>query len=1302
MKIIKKILSLSILFIILLNSKAFAQFNQTQDRFNPNQNFQQNSNMGQENYNFSSQPNIFIKKNFDDNETSTETYYSKRRNKKLSLQGYDIFKNQNYYQLNQVQKGAIQDDYILGVGDEILIWLEGGINIYEKNIISRNGYINFTFTNPISALGRSFSEVKNEIEKRIENEFLETTAYISISNIKQISVTISGEVTEPGSYVMSGFSGIMDIIFQSGGIKKTGTLRSIKIIQNNKIQVIDLYEILFGLNPRKNLSEHLKDGAIIIVPPIGETIALDGDLAKPGIYEIKKNQESIEQFLEISGGLKSPEQFLIDRQRIGDDGFDEIELTIKKTSIVNNGDIFITKPKLTNNPNFIEVIGHAKFPTKYSLKKYPSLLSLIPNLNFLEDGAYDFGVLIKSKNGYRAENLWSIINNKKDIKLRQNDKIFIFNIDDLNFLVEEDLLNSLKSSVDGNNKFSNCKSVSQLRKNEISRRNVGGVQLINLLELFSDGKSQKTDFSVLDSNINSIPSLDDQEDQKINDLIQSCPVIFENNYELIPALIENSIIIRGNIKRPGFYPINIKSTNGIIELLEYLGIPSSKVIISPNKKIIDVLNKSVFLEGSVRFPVEVPFEKISKLSKLINNSRVLSNDAYPLFATITRSDLINGIKTKIVFNPQRIISKQDDLVLMPNDKVKIYSYQEIKKLTNDATTTILNDETHQSNNIEDNSTNNNTLLFQKSNFENDNISTVNNSFDNMSFLQKNYDNQSDSSKEKSNQKKYLKQTNLKNQEKDDTLNFFKNFLVEIYGGVISPGYYPVGGKVDLNVLINEAGGLTNHANSKKIEILNYDGSQNLENIVANGSSVFVPTLNYKNYIIKLNGEFIENKEIAFKEQLPLSSVINNIEELSSEAYLYFAILKRKFSNETPERFFAFSPQLVLNGLQDIDFKRGDEVIIYSNKEISNMLNSVKNQKYRLTPEIVIERKKDLISSGTINELILRLTYTINGAVAKPGEYLIAGISSLENLINIAGGFTSLADKNNINVVSPKLDLEKNVILENNIIDLQKINANEVFFNPGSAIKVSSLSNDLNLGFVEILGSVKQPGEYRILKSDSIFEMLKRSGGLNDDAYLSGMVFTRNEEKLREQKSIKKLRRELDKAISLALETQGANSTLNLDGIMSLRELAQSASDFEPIGRVVGDFNSINILKNTKIVSGDKIFIPNKPTSVSVVGEVMSPGSIIWDNNKSLNQYINLAAGFTQLADNKKIFLIKPNGQAIRHGGLWGAKESILPGTTIVIPRRVKLSSTLKNIESVTSIIYQLTLSLAGIESVLND
>ena len=86
-----------------------------------------------------------------------------------------------------------------------MIWLEGGVNIGEIAQVDRNGFINFSFTKPVSALGRLFSDVKTELETKIESEYLETKAFISISNIKQITATISGEVTEPGSYVLSGF-----------------------------------------------------------------------------------------------------------------------------------------------------------------------------------------------------------------------------------------------------------------------------------------------------------------------------------------------------------------------------------------------------------------------------------------------------------------------------------------------------------------------------------------------------------------------------------------------------------------------------------------------------------------------------------------------------------------------------------------------------------------------------------------------------------------------------------------------------------------------------------------------------------------------------------------------------------------------------------------------------------------------------------------------------------------------------------------------------------------------------------------
>ena len=176
----------------------------------------------------------------------------------------------------------------------------------------------------------------------------------------------------------------------------------------------------------------------------------------------------------------------------------------------------------------------------------------------------------------------------------------------------------------------------------------------------------------------------------------------------------------------------------------------------------------------------------------------------------------------------------------------------------------------------------------------------------------------------------------------------------------------------------------------------------------------------------------------------------------------------------------------------------------------------------------------------------------------------------------------------------------------------------------------------------------------------------------------------------------------DNSLSHAIENQDASNRVNLNDIGALRELILSANQFEPIGRVIGNFDNIETLKNTVVMSGDKIFIPYKPNSITVIGEEMSPGSIIWDTKSQAKDYIQKAAGFTELAENKKVFIISPNGQASRSGGLWSNKNIILPGSTIVVPRRIRLSSNIDKISAVTSVIYQLTVTLAGIDNLLGD
>ena len=59
-----------------------------------------------------------------------------------------------------------------------------------------------------------------------------------------------------------------------------------------------------------------------------------------------------------------------------------------------------------------------------------------------------------------------------------------------------------------------------------------------------------------------------------------------------------------------------------------------------------------------------------------------------------------------------------------------------------------------------------------------------------------------------------------------------------------------------------------------------------------------------------------------------------------------------------------------------------------------------------------------------------------------------------------------------------------------------------------------------------------------------------------------------------------------------------------------------------------------------------------------------------ERNKTIDDYFDSVAGFTELADKKRIFLIEPNGRSKRIKGLWNENSNIKPGSTIVVPEEL--------------------------------
>ena len=113
----------------------------------------------------------------------------------------------------------------------------------------------------------------------------------------------------------------------------------------------------------------------IIVPPIGETIAITGGLSKPGIYELKNEKMNVKLALQLSGALSIPGAYDLFKMSINEDG-NELIKAVNVNINLTNGDILKIAPKKKQRVGSVEIYGAVKSQGVYSLDQNPKLSNL--------------------------------------------------------------------------------------------------------------------------------------------------------------------------------------------------------------------------------------------------------------------------------------------------------------------------------------------------------------------------------------------------------------------------------------------------------------------------------------------------------------------------------------------------------------------------------------------------------------------------------------------------------------------------------------------------------------------------------------------------------------------------------------------------------------------------------------------------------------------------------------------------------------------------------------------------------------
>jgi len=243
------------------------------------------------------------------------------------------------------QAGALQDSYILGVGDEILVSLRGQEkeNPELRVTVNRDGQVTLPRLNPISAAGRSLASFRADVEAAVSRAYVATNAFVSVGRVRQVSVLVAGEVNSPGQRVVSGLSSVLDAILLAGGVKKSGSLRNIRLLRGQREYVVDLYSVLTGAGGSPGLA--LMDGDRIRVPLLGATVAISGIVRQPGIFELPSGEKSItvRALKALAGGEEVRGLYRLSLLRVESDGRTNLVTLNDDGALVRDSDVLMVQ-----------------------------------------------------------------------------------------------------------------------------------------------------------------------------------------------------------------------------------------------------------------------------------------------------------------------------------------------------------------------------------------------------------------------------------------------------------------------------------------------------------------------------------------------------------------------------------------------------------------------------------------------------------------------------------------------------------------------------------------------------------------------------------------------------------------------------------------------------------------------------------------------------------------------------------------------------------------------------------------------
>lgn len=293
----------------------------------------------------------------------------------------------------------IPPDYVISLGDEVLITLWGSVEADLRLTVDRSGRITLPRVGSILVAGLRFADLNAAIDARVAQSFRGYRLSTSLGKLRSIRVYVTGFTQKPGAYSVSSLSTVVNALMQAGGPSASGSFRNIELRRAGKVvSQFDLYDLL--IRGEKSGDRVLQAEDVVHIGPVGTQVALIGSVNRPAIFELKPG-EAVEELLVMAGGFSAT----ADRSRLAIESLDarnntrinELSMPAQKRQTLQGGDLLrafsaleVALPQQRQNKR-VRIEGEVNRPGDFILPADSTLADAIRAAGGLTPGAFIYG-----------------------------------------------------------------------------------------------------------------------------------------------------------------------------------------------------------------------------------------------------------------------------------------------------------------------------------------------------------------------------------------------------------------------------------------------------------------------------------------------------------------------------------------------------------------------------------------------------------------------------------------------------------------------------------------------------------------------------------------------------------------------------------------------------------------------------------------------------------------------------------------------------------------------------------------------